>query len=58
MDSIFVCRMTDLEKPNVVKMVREYDSKIITLAIGDGANDLAMFKHAHVGVGISTVYDS
>ena len=33
-------------------MVREYDETIITLAIGDGANDIDMFNEAHIGVGI------
>lgn len=27
--------------------------KVITLAIGDGANDVSMIQTAHVGVGIS-----
>lgn len=27
--------------------------KVITLAIGDGANDVSMIQMAHVGVGIS-----
>lgn len=27
--------------------------KVITLAIGDGANDVGMIQTAHVGVGIS-----
>lgn len=28
-------------------------NKSITLAIGDGANDIAMIQEAHVGIGIS-----
>lgn len=27
--------------------------KAVTLAIGDGANDVSMIKAAHIGVGIS-----
>lgn len=30
-------------------------TKCVTLAIGDGANDVAMIQKAHVGVGISGV---
>lgn len=30
-------------------------TKSVTLAIGDGANDVAMIQKAHVGVGISGV---
>lgn len=35
-------------------MVKEYNEKKITLAIGDGANDIGMLQEAHIGVGIST----
>lgn len=30
-------------------------TRSVTLAIGDGANDVAMIQKAHVGVGISGV---
>lgn len=36
----------------VVDLVKRY-KKAITLAIGDGANDVNMIKTAHIGVGIS-----
>ena len=36
----------------VVRLVR-YNMNAITLAIGDGANDVSMIQEAHVGVGIS-----
>ena len=32
-------------------MVRKYLNKI-TLAIGDGANDVPMIKTAHIGIGL------
>jgi phospholipid-transporting ATPase len=38
----------------VVELVTSH-TKSITLAIGDGANDVAMIQKAHVGVGISGV---
>ena len=31
------------------------ETKAMTLAIGDGANDVAMIQKAHVGVGIAGV---
>jgi len=34
-------------------MIRDTDSSITTLAVGDGANDVNMITAAHVGVGIS-----
>uniref|UniRef100_A0A2K6RVJ3 Phospholipid-transporting ATPase n=1 Tax=Rhinopithecus roxellana TaxID=61622 RepID=A0A2K6RVJ3_RHIRO len=39
-------------KAIVVDLVKRY-KKAITLAIGDGANDVNMIKTAHIGVGIS-----
>lgn len=36
----------------VVEMVTVM-TRSVTLAIGDGANDVAMIQKAHVGVGIS-----
>jgi len=38
----------------VVELVTSH-TKSITLAIGDGANDVAMIQKAHVGIGISGV---
>jgi phospholipid-translocating ATPase len=37
----------------MVKKIRHKVPKSITLAIGDGGNDIAMIQEAHVGVGIS-----
>lgn len=37
----------------VVALVRERRPEARTLAIGDGANDVAMIQAAHIGVGIS-----
>ncbi|KAK3848100.1 MAG: hypothetical protein J3R72DRAFT_361222 [Linnemannia gamsii] len=49
--SVICCRVTPLQKALVVKMVRKKLHKV-TLAIGDGANDISMIQAAHVGVGI------
>lgn len=38
----------------MVELVRSHTDEI-TLAIGDGANDVAMIQKAHVGIGISGV---
>ncbi|CAB4068348.1 E7.6.2.1 [Lepeophtheirus salmonis] len=40
------------KKAQVVELVKKY-KKAVTLAIGDGANDVSMIKTAHIGVGIS-----
>ncbi|XP_006538064.1 phospholipid-transporting ATPase FetA isoform X7 [Mus musculus] len=49
---VVCCRMTPLQKAQVVDLVKRY-KKVVTLAIGDGANDISMIKAAHIGVGIS-----
>ena len=41
-----------MQKSQVVKMVKNYDKEGITLAIGDGGNDVSMILEAHIGVGI------
>lgn len=49
---LFPFRVSPLQKSEVVEMVKK-QVKVITLAIGDGANDVGMIQTAHVGVGIS-----
>ncbi|KAJ3178984.1 hypothetical protein HDU87_003253 [Geranomyces variabilis] len=51
--SVICCRVSPLQKALVVKLVRKNVEGSITLAIGDGANDVGMIQAAHVGVGIS-----
>jgi len=50
-ESVVCCRLLPLQKAEVVKMVRTKLDKI-TLAIGDGANDVPMIKAAHIGIGL------
>eukprot|EP01137_Pigoraptor_chileana_P033308 Opistho-2@23991 len=50
--AVICCRVSPLQKAEVVRLVRD-NSGAITLAIGDGANDVGMIQAAHVGVGIS-----
>jgi phospholipid-translocating ATPase len=52
-DSVICCRASPSQKASLVKRIRTKVSKSITLAIGDGANDIAMIQEAHVGIGIS-----
>jgi len=48
--SVLCCRVTPKQKGRVVAMVKS--KKYITLAIGDGGNDVPMIQEAHIGVGI------
>ncbi|MED6270353.1 hypothetical protein CHARACLAT_009327, partial [Characodon lateralis] len=50
--SVLCCRVTPLQKSRVVKLVRE-KLKVMTLAVGDGANDVNMIQAADIGIGIS-----
>ncbi|GMT24117.1 hypothetical protein PFISCL1PPCAC_15414, partial [Pristionchus fissidentatus] len=50
--AVICCRVTPLQKADVVDLVKR-NKKAVTLAIGDGANDVSMIKTAHIGVGIS-----
>ncbi|XP_063696552.1 probable phospholipid-transporting ATPase IA isoform X5 [Culicoides brevitarsis] len=51
---VICCRVSPMQKAEVVDLVTTH-TKAVTLAIGDGANDVAMIQKAHVGVGISGV---
>ncbi|KFM78973.1 putative phospholipid-transporting ATPase VA, partial [Stegodyphus mimosarum] len=50
--SVLCCRATPLQKAYIVSLVKE-SLHVLTLAIGDGANDVSMIQTADVGVGIS-----
>ena len=50
--SVICCRATPLQKAAVVDLVK-VNLKQMTLAIGDGANDVSMMQKANVGVGIA-----
>ncbi|KAG9239039.1 putative phospholipid-transporting ATPase [Amylocarpus encephaloides] len=52
-DSVICCRASPSQKASLVKKIRTKINRSITLAIGDGANDIAMIQEAHVGIGIS-----
>ncbi|XP_041853027.1 phospholipid-transporting ATPase ID isoform X2 [Melanotaenia boesemani] len=50
--TVICCRVTPMQKAQVVELVRRHKGSV-TLAVGDGANDVSMIKTAHIGVGIS-----
>ena len=49
-NSAVFCRVTPNQKAEIVRMVKKLEK--LTLAVGDGANDVNMILEAHVGVGI------
>ena len=50
--SVICARVTPRQKASIVDMVRFADPNVVTLSIGDGANDVPMIQTAHIGVGI------
>uniref|UniRef100_A0A8D0MFB7 Phospholipid-transporting ATPase n=1 Tax=Sus scrofa TaxID=9823 RepID=A0A8D0MFB7_PIG len=48
--AVLCCRMAPLQKAQIVKLIKFSKEHPITLAIGDGANDVSMILEAHVGV--------
>jgi len=50
-NSCICCRVSPLQKSLVVKLAKDHGNWI-TLAVGDGANDVSMIHEAHLGIGI------
>jgi magnesium-transporting ATPase (P-type) len=51
-DAVICCRVSPSQKADVVRLIKEDDPHTITLAIGDGANDVSMIREAHIGIGL------
>jgi len=50
--SVVCCRVSPSQKSKVVLMMKRFNPQAVTLAIGDGGNDVPMIMEAHIGVGI------
>ncbi|CAI5516593.1 unnamed protein product [Closterium sp. Naga37s-1] len=50
--SVICCRVSPKQKAQVTELVGS-EGGMITLGIGDGANDVGMIQKAHIGVGIA-----
>uniref|UniRef100_A0AAQ4RJ44 Phospholipid-transporting ATPase n=1 Tax=Gasterosteus aculeatus aculeatus TaxID=481459 RepID=A0AAQ4RJ44_GASAC len=48
--AVLCCRMAPLQKAQIVKLIKASEEHPITLAVGDGANDVSMILEAHVGI--------
>ncbi len=51
-EAVICCRVSPGQKAEVVRLIKDDDPDIVTLAIGDGANDVSMIREAHIGVGL------
>lgn len=50
-NTVICCRTSPAQKAAVVKLMKQQGK--MTLAIGDGGNDVHMIQEAHIGVGIA-----
>ena len=50
--AVVCCRMSPLQKAEIVKLMKSSPLGLVTAAIGDGGNDVSMIQEAHVGIGI------
>ena len=52
-DTLICARASPANKASLVHTIRKKVKRATTLAVGDGANDIAMIQEAHVGIGIT-----
>lgn len=50
-NSVIICRSSPKQKADIVALAKK-NGPWITMAIGDGANDVPMLMEAHIGVGM------
>ena len=50
--AVVIFRASPKQKAEVVQFIRDKNNGKVTLAVGDGANDVNMITSAHIGIGI------
>ena len=51
-NTVICCRVSPSQKSEVIQKMKEFDKSAVTLAIGDGGNDVSMIMEANIGIGI------
>mgnify|MGYP002624038572 CR=1 FL=1 len=51
-NTVICCRVSPSQKSQIIKTIKNFDKKAITLAVGDGSNDVSMIMEANIGIGI------
>lgn len=52
--AVIACRLNPRQKADIVTLMKKSrEPAPMTLAIGDGANDVSMIQEAHIGVGVA-----
>ena len=49
---LIACRLSPTQKSDIINLIKEYQPKKITMAVGDGVNDIAMLNSAHIAISI------
>ncbi|KDO33151.1 hypothetical protein SPRG_01963 [Saprolegnia parasitica CBS 223.65] len=50
--SVIACRLSPLQKAQIVALIKTSKGRPVTMAVGDGGNDVSMIQESHIGVGI------
>ncbi|CAD8142403.1 unnamed protein product [Paramecium pentaurelia] len=53
--TVLACRVSPKQKQELVQLVKDNIYNIVTMAVGDGANDVNMITAANIGIGIKGV---
>ena len=51
-NTVICCRVSPFQKSQVIQKMKNFDKSAVTLAIGDGGNDVSMIMEANIGIGI------
>ena len=51
-NTVICCRVSPSQKSQIIQKMKLYNTNAVTLAIGDGGNDVSMIMEANIGVGI------
>ena len=51
-NTVLCCRVSPFQKSQIIKKMKQFEPRCVTLAIGDGGNDVSMITEANVGVGL------
>lgn len=57
-DFVMFFEISGEQKEDVVSLIRAYDNKIVTLAIGNTISDIGMLQRAHIGIGLQNAQAS
>ena len=51
-NTVICCRTSPSQKSEIIQKIKKFKEKTVTLAIGDGGNDVSMIMEANIGIGL------